>query len=137
MGAGRGERRPDGGVLVDGQVVEDDDIARAQRRHQDLVDIRLEGRRVDRAVKHRRGGQPVEPQRGDHGMCLPVAARRVIVQAGAARTAAIPAQQIGRDATLIEEDVLADIAQGQPVAPLAPRRRDIRTALFVGVYRFF
>jgi hypothetical protein len=53
------------------------------------------------------------------------------------RTAAIPAQQISRNAALIEKDVLTHIAQRLPCLPLAAGRRDIRTALFVGVYGFF
>ena len=59
------------------------------------------------------------------------------MQARAAGAASIPPQQIGRDATLIQKDVLAHIAQWLRVLPLAPRRGHIRTTLVVGVYRFF
>jgi hypothetical protein len=59
------------------------------------------------------------------------------VPSRATRTAAIPTQQIGGDATLIEKDVLPHIAQREPVPPLAARRRDIRSSRFVGVYRLF
>jgi len=59
------------------------------------------------------------------------------VEARPARIAAIPAQQIRGDAALIQKDVLPDVAERLPVPPLAPRRRDIRPALLVGVYRFF
>jgi hypothetical protein len=59
------------------------------------------------------------------------------MHARAARTAAIPAQQIGGDTTLVKKDVLADIAERLRVSPLAARRGDVRTTLFVGVYRFF
>jgi hypothetical protein len=61
----------------------------------------------------------------------------VITQARPERAASIPAQKIGRHATLIEKHVLPDIAQWLPRAPLATGRRNIRPALFVGVYRFF
>jgi hypothetical protein len=70
-------------------------------------------------------------------MRLPMTTRRVVMQSRARWAAPIAAQQIGRDATLIEKNVLADIAQRLPRLPLATRRRDIRTALFVGVYGFF
>ena len=66
-----------------------------------------------------------------------MAARRVIVQARAARAAAIASQQVGGDAALIKKDILAHIAQGLPRLPVPAGRGDIRPALFVGVYRFF
>jgi hypothetical protein len=68
---------------------------------------------------------------------LPVPARGVVAQALAARTAAVPAEQIGRHPTLIEEDVRLDVPPRQPVAPLPPRCGDVRTRLLVGVYGFF
>ena len=137
VGAGSLDRRSNRRLLVDDQVVEHDDIPAAERRHQDLFDIGEERGVVDRPVEYRRSGEPVEPQRRDHRVRLPVAARRVIVEARAAQTAAIPSQQIGRDATLIEKDVLPDIAQRLPPAPPAARRRHVRSSLFVGVYGFF
>ena len=70
-------------------------------------------------------------------MGLPMAARRVIVEPFASRTAPVPTQQIGGHPTLVEEHVLADIVEGQPQAPLPTRRHDIRASLFVGVYGFF
>jgi hypothetical protein len=59
------------------------------------------------------------------------------VEPDAARTAAIPSQQIGRHATFIEKHVLAHVAQRLPGAPLSPGGGDIRASLLVGVYRFF
>jgi hypothetical protein len=66
-----------------------------------------------------------------------MAARGVIVQPDAARTAAVPSQQVGRHATFIEKHVLARLAERQCLAPLAPGGGDIRATLFVRVYRFF
>jgi hypothetical protein len=70
-------------------------------------------------------------------MRLPVPAGRVIAEAHAARAAAIAAEQIGRNPRFVDENVAARIVQRQRVLPAAPRRRDIRAPLFVGVYRFF
>ena len=61
----------------------------------------------------------------------------MILQSCPAETPAIAAEQIGRHATFIEEDVLAHVAQGLPRAPLPARGGDIRPTLLVGVYRFF
>jgi hypothetical protein len=61
----------------------------------------------------------------------------VIVQPDAARTAAIPSQQVRRHTAFIEKHVLAYIAQRLPAPPAATIRRDVRPALFIGVYGFF
>ena len=80
---------------------------------------------------------PVKAQSRDDGVRLPMAARGMVMQPRPPRAAAIPPQLIGGDAALIEKDVLAHVAQWLPGLPLAACRRDIRTALFVGVYGFF
>jgi hypothetical protein len=61
----------------------------------------------------------------------------VIVQPDAARTAAIPSQQVGRHTTFIEKHVLAPVAQRLPVPPSAAISGNVGTALFVGVDGFF
>jgi hypothetical protein len=65
------------GLLVGGEIVEHDDIARAQRRHQHLLDVGPERGVVDRAIEHGRRGQRRGAKRRDHRVRLPVAARRV------------------------------------------------------------
>ena len=64
-------------------------------------------------------------------------ARRVVVQARAARTPPVAAQQVGRHAALVQKHILTGIVQRQPVPPLPPLRRDVSAPLFVGVYGFF
>ena len=66
-----------------------------------------------------------------------MAARRVIVQPDPARTAAVPAQQVGRHATFIEKHVLAHVAERLPGSPLPTLRRDVSASLFLGVDGFF
>ena len=131
------DRRANFGLLVDGQVVEDDHIAWSERGHQNLVDIRAKTEIVDRAIKDGRRRHRIDPQRGNHGAGFPVATGGVIAEPRPARAPAIAAQQIGGDAALIEEDVLPHIAEWQPLAPPAPLSGDVGTALFVGVNRFF
>jgi hypothetical protein len=87
--------------------------------------------------KVRGRGEPVEAQGGDYRVGLPVAARRVIVETRAAGTAAIAAEEIRGHTAFIQKDVLADAAQRLPGLPLAARRGDVRSTLFVGVYGFF
>ncbi len=59
------------------EVIEHHHVARAQRGHQDLVDIRQETRRVDGSIEHGGRAQPPKPPRGDHGVRLPVTAQGV------------------------------------------------------------
>ena len=128
---------PNLGLFVSREIIEHDDIAGAQRRREDLLDVRQERRVVDRAIKDRRCHQAVETQRRNHGVRLPVTAGRVIAESRAHRTAPIAAQQVGGHATFVEKYILADITQRLPGPPVAARRRDIRPTLFGGVYRFF
>ena len=102
-----------------------------------MLDIGEEGRIVDRSIEDGGAPEAVEAERGDHRVRLPMTTGRVIAEARAGRTAAVAPQEIGRYAAFIEEDVLPRVAQRLPGAPLAARRRDIRPALLVGVYRFF
>jgi hypothetical protein len=130
-------RRADRRLFVHDEVVEHHDIARSQRRGEDLFDVGEETQIVDGAIEHRGRTQAVEPQRHDDGGGLPMAAGRVIVEPFAPRTAPVATQQIGGHATFIEEQVLAHIPQRQPLTPAVPLGGDIRAALFVGVDRFF
>ena len=124
-------------LFVHREVIHHHDVAGSQCGDQDLFNIGAEGRIVDRSVEDRRCAQPLESQRGDYRVRLPMAARGVIVQPNAARTAAIPSQQIGRYSTFIEKHVLAHVAQRLPRLPLSSGRGDIRASLLVGVYGFF
>ena len=102
-----------------------------------MLDIRAKALRVDGTIKDRRGREAGGPEGGDDGVGLPMAARGVIGEAGPAGTAAIAPQQIGRDTTFIEENVVPGVVQREPGAPVAPLSADVGPPLFVGVYRFF
>jgi hypothetical protein len=128
---------PDVGVLVHREIVEHDDIAGLERRDQDLFDVGEKTRTIDRPIKHGWRPESLEAERRDHRMRLPVAAGGVIGEPRAARAPAVATQQIGRDAAFIEKDVPPPVAERQPLTPAAPRSRDVRATLFVGVDRFF
>ena len=66
-----------------------------------------------------------------------MAVGRVIAEPEPPGTPPITAQQIGRDAGFIDEDIAARIVQTQGVLPLPTARGDISATLFVGKYRFF
>jgi hypothetical protein len=135
VGRQKAEARPDafnGGLhlrlFVHRQVVEHDHVAGAERRDEHVLDVGEKRGVIEWPVEYRRRGEPLDAQRRDHGVRLPVPIRRVI---------AVAPQQIGGDAGLVEEDVAARVMQRQRVLPLPPRGRDISAALFVGEYRFF
>ena len=107
--ANRFDRPAHGRLFVGGEVIQDDDIAGGQRRRKDLLDVRQERRIVDRPIEDRRRPKTVEPQRGDHGVRLPMTARGVIGEPRAHGAAAVPPQEVGRHATLVEKHVLADV----------------------------
>lgn len=127
----------DRGLFVHGQVIEHHDITRSERWHEYLLDVGEKGGRIDRPIKHRGCTESVDPQAGDHGMGLPMTEGRVVAETKPAWAATVAPQQIGRDAGFIEKHIPPRVAQWQPVLPAPPRRRDIRTSLFVGVYGFF
>jgi len=81
--------RPHPGLLVRREVIEHDDIARPERRHEDLFDIREKRRVIDGPVEDRRRRQAVEPERRDHGVRLPMTAGRVITEPRTAWTTAV------------------------------------------------
>ena len=60
MGADGFDRCTHGGLFVDGEVIEDDDIAWAQRRDQDLIDVREEAGIIDRSVEDGRRGEAAQ-----------------------------------------------------------------------------
>jgi hypothetical protein len=84
-------RHADGGLFVGGEIVEHDDIARAQRGHQHLLDVGAEGVGVHRPIEHGRRGQLGGTERRHHRVGLPMAARRVIPHARPAQAARVAA----------------------------------------------
>ena len=137
LGPDRFDRRTNLGLSVHRQVVEDDDIAGLEHGHQHLLDIRAETGGVDRPVEDRWRREAAGGERRDDRVRLPVAARGMITQPNAAQTAPVAAQQVGRDAALIDEQILMRVVHRLGAAPAAPLSDDVGPSLFVGVYGFF
>jgi hypothetical protein len=130
-------RDADFGLLVGGEVVEDDDVAGSERRHQDLLDIRAKRGAVHRAIEHGRGRQLGGAQRRDHRVRLPVAAGRVIRDPRPAQAAGVAAEEICGHARFVDEDIAGRVVQRQRLSPPAPGSCDVGAPLFVGVDGFF
>jgi hypothetical protein len=61
----------------------------------------------------------------------------VVVQARAAGTPPVTAQQVSGHAALVQIHILTGVVQRQPVPPLPTLGCDVSAALFVGVDGFF
>ena len=123
--------------VMGGEVVGDDDVARRERGDQDLFDVGEKTVPVHRAVDDARRGEPGDPQAGDKRARLPPRERRMIADAVAARAAAVPAQEIRRDAGFIEKDETRRIPRRRRRLPLVSRRGDVGPVVFGRAYRFF
>ena len=124
-------------LFVDGEIVEHDHVAGPERRDKNLLHIGVEADRVDRPIEDNGCPEAVDPQRRNDRVGFPMAAGRMVVQAGPARASAIAAQEIGGYPALIQEHILPGIVQRLRIPPLAPLCGDVSAPLFVGVYGFF
>jgi hypothetical protein len=88
---------------------------------------------INGPIEHRGRAKTLKTERSDHGVGLPVTARRVIAESRAARAAAVAPEQIGRHAAFIEKDILPGIVERLPIAPPPTLSGDGGPTLFVGV----
>lgn len=101
--------QPSGGAAtlrapVDGEVVEDDDVAAREGGGELGLDPGVEGGAVDRPVEHPRGDEAVMAQAGDEGLAVGVAERRVVDDPDPAPGAAAAPGHVGLGAALVDED---------------------------------
>lgn len=123
--------------LVRAEIVGDDDVARVERRDENLFDVGEEARAVDRAIENTWCGQPSHPECREKRTGLPPRARRVVMDALAAQGATVPAEQIGGDARFVEKDEARGIPGRRRGVPRDARGRDVRPVVFGRPYRFF
>ena len=64
------------GALVDGEIVQDHDVAALERRRELALDVEVEGVAIHRAIDHPGRDEPVAAQAGDEGLRVPTAERR-------------------------------------------------------------
>jgi hypothetical protein len=88
----RPDRPPHGLSLVGAEIVEDHDVARLERRDEELFDIGAEAFAVDRPVEQAGRVDAVVAQRGGEGRGLPPAMRNLVDEALTLRR---PAAQTG------------------------------------------
>src|SRR5690606_34476030 len=91
-------------ALVNGEVVEDDDVALRQGRCELGFDPDVESRAVDGLPDHPGRGQAMTAQSGDEGLRAPMAERRAGKEPCAAQAAAAQPYHPGVDGGLVDED---------------------------------
>lgn len=135
--AGAVNRFADARDFVSGQIVHDDEIPFAKRRHEVLLDVAQEHVAVHRSVDHQGRGEARQPQGADEGRRLPVAVRDVSDDALAAIGSAIQAGELRMGPALIEKCQPPDIEMRLPEPPSLPLIGDVWAQLLSGMDYFF
>ena len=117
----------DGGPFVAAQIVHDDDIPRAERGHQELLDIFKEAGCVDRLIQNARSIDPVASQSGKEGHRSPVTIRHFGVEPLALGRPATQGRHVGLGPCLINENKAFGIKSPLELLPLAAPPGDLGT----------
>jgi hypothetical protein len=115
-----GDRRLDLTGLMHRQVVEQQDIPRAQLRDQYPTNVRIEGYGIDRAFETERREQPAQAQRPEQRHPLAMIARHTLIDSFAPRRAPASPRHRQMEARLVGEDEAAAIQPRDPAAEGAP-----------------
>ena len=119
------------------QVVHHDDVAGAQVRDEDALDISLEGGAVDRPADHEGRDHASAGQAGDEGGGLPVAVGDAHAQALAPWAAAVGAGHVGLRPGLVDEDQPLRVQVELALEPRMPAFQDVGPLLLAGVRGLF
>jgi len=119
------------------EVVHDDNVARPQDGHENLLDIGAKTHAIDRSVDDAGRGEPVATQRRQESEGPPFAERRLGDQAFASGAAAVGARHIGFGPGLVDEDKPPRIDRRLTRLPPLTPPGDVRPVLFGGAKAFF
>jgi hypothetical protein len=131
------DRFPDASDLVGSHVVHNDDIARAQRRGEHLLDVGAEGGAVHGAIQHVRRGNARGAQARHESGGLPMTMWNRGQQAQTAGTPAKPSGHVGCRRGFINEDKTLRIECRLAADESPTGLGHIRTLLLGGVQAFF
>lgn len=131
------DRLADAVALMAAEIVENDDVARSQGRHESLFDPGLKDSAVHRAVEHVWRDDAVVSQSGQEGQRLPMAMRYLGQVGLAALTPTMCAGHIGLHPGLIDEDQALEINAVLVRLPPRPEPCQLHAILLLGHQRFF
>jgi hypothetical protein len=136
-GSNISDRLPHGFSLVGAEIVEDDDVARLQRRHEELFDIGVEALAVDGPVEQAGRVDAVVAQGGEESRGLPLALRDLVDEALSPWRPAAQAGHIGLGPGFIDEDQPPGVDEpliGSPSFAVATYVRAILLACDKGLF---
>lgn len=136
---------PDSRLLVTGEIVEDDDIAGAERRAELFLDPLGEASAIDRLIEDERGVDPVTAQGGDEepapdlirGHRFPMAIRHFGVEPLANRCPAPQRGHVRFGPSFINKDEASGIRPVLELLPLLAPSGHLGPQLFGGEHFFF
>ena len=137
LGPGGANEPADGFALVTAKIVNDHDVARAERRDEDLFDIDLEGLTIDRPLEEPWRINPIVPQRSQEGGCIPTAVGHFGFHSSAARPPCAQRRHIGLGPSLIDEDQALRVNSILVLDPLGAPACDVGTIALAGRHAFF
>lgn len=127
----------DSGTFVAPQVIENDDVARSECRHQRLLDPGQEDGAVDGTIQNEWCHDLVVAQAGQERQGLPMAVGDLGKAGLAARAPAVGTGHVGLDPGLVEEDQAARVNLVLMSLPAFPEPGQLRSSLLLGQQRFF
>ncbi len=135
--ASRTNSGADGGLLVAGEIVHDDDVAWFERWAQLLFDPGGKAGGIDWLIEHERCVDPVAAQGGDEGHCLPMAVRHKGMKTLTNRSPSPQRRHIGLCPGLVDKNQTGRLNLLLVLLPLLAVTRDFGPQLFGGQDAFF
>jgi len=137
LGPGGADELAHGFAFVAAEIVDDDDLTGAKRRHEDVLDIDPEALAVDRTFNKPWRVDAVVAQRGEKSHRLPAAMWDLGIQPVAARRPPPERGHVGPGPGLVDEDQALRLNAILIPCPLGPPPRDIGTIAFASHHAFF
>jgi len=122
---------------VTAKIVHDDDIARYERRHEDLLDISQEACAVDRPIDNARCIDPIGTQRRQESERSPTAKGRFGEETLTLGAASVAPRHVGLGPSLVDEDKPRRIEFMLMRLPALTPPFDVGAILFGCVQAFF
>jgi len=119
------------------EIVHDDDVTFAQRRHKHRGDVGAKGLAIDRPLQKPGRIDPIEAQRSDKSHGLPASLRGLSGQALAAESPAAQRGHVGLGPGLVDEDQALRLDATLILCPLRASPRHVGTIAFGGHQAFF
>jgi hypothetical protein len=137
LGASGADGLPNGLAFVRAEIVDDDDVARLERGHEDLLDVLEEALAIDGSVDQPRCGDPIVTQSGQEGHGLPAAVWRFAWQPLSARRPPAKRRHVGLGPGFVDEDQARGVDAVLIGHPLQAPPRYIRPVALAGDQRLF